>query len=295
MIPYLGCELAREMLQPFIDGELPMAEQVALESHLRWCRVCAAHVDDLRLIGDSIRTGAPINLRHEDARVLAGLQAGVLNRIRVERDHSLAVTVRGLFDDWNLFWAGLGATTALVVCLFGTMSVLHAATSDEKPDSLAGIIESLANPGSDSNPMRLDAFVSPPTAIDDSPAPALDKIPEDEAVFALAAVVTREGRIANYALLSERDGPQSQKDVTALLDAVARSRFAPAQRGDAPVAVNVVWLLARTTVKGKPLPLDFEIRTPWRPDEPEVLPAAPESKPPDVLPSRPGPASSSTV
>jgi len=38
--------------------------------------------------------------------------------------------------------------------------------------------------------------------------------------------------------------------VTALLDAVKHSRFSPAQTPDGVVAVNVVWLLARTTVKG---------------------------------------------
>ena len=38
----------------------------------------------------------------------------------------------------------------------------------------------------------------------------------------------------------------------AMLDAAARARFEPAKSGGAPVAVNVVWLLSRTTVKGRP-------------------------------------------
>ena len=47
MIPYLDCPAARRMLEAFVDGELAVHDQVALESHLRWCRVCAARVEDV--------------------------------------------------------------------------------------------------------------------------------------------------------------------------------------------------------------------------------------------------------
>ena len=68
MIRYLGCDAAREMLQPFVDRELPMAEQVELEAHLRWCETCAARVEDLRLIGAALRVGAAVPPVHpEDA------------------------------------------------------------------------------------------------------------------------------------------------------------------------------------------------------------------------------------
>jgi hypothetical protein len=265
MVPYLGCEHAREMLQAFIDGELPVDEQVSVESHLRWCRTCAAHVEDLRTIGESLRLGGPAALSGKDDRELSVLHDAVLSRVNAEREQSFSVQVRSSFDDLHLLWAGLGAMTAVLVCLFGTMSVLHAA-GDERPDSLAGVIQALATPGSDRNPMRLDAFVSVPRALDDSQdveriRRSLNQISADEATFALAMVVTREGRIANYdLLLSERDGARrfdtaaQGRDVASLLDAVSRAQFAPAQRrvGGAPVAVNMVWLVARTTVKGSP-------------------------------------------
>ena len=261
MVPYLGCEHAREMLQGFLDGELPVQEQVAVESHLRWCVTCAAHVDDLRLIGEGLRFGAASGPSAADAGELTTLHDGVLARVRAEHAQSFSVRIRELFDDLHLLWAGLGAMTAVLVCLFGTMSVLHAA-SDERPDSLAGIIQSLANPGSERNPVRIGGgLVLGPRASGES-APAL-QMPEDEAVFALAAVVTREGRVANYeVLLSELDGARRRtpaRDVAVLLDVVARSRFNPAQRVEGtPVAVNMVWLLARTTVKGTLRTLDFE-------------------------------------
>lgn len=283
MVPYLGCEHAREMLQGFVDGELPVDEQVAVESHLRWCRTCAAHVEDLRVIGDSIRLRLASSTSQDDERELEQLYDGVLTRVRAEHDQSFVVRVRALFDDFHLLWAGLGAVTAVFVCLFGTMSVLHAASA-ERPDSLAGVIQALATPGSDRNPVRLDAFVSAPRSLDDSPAVdrlrnGLDEIREEDALFALSAVVTREGWVANYELLqSERAGARRMEtaaqrgDVASLLNAVSRTRFTPAQRaGGAPVAVNMVWLLARTTVKGSSHALvDFGIRP--EPAAPVVVP-----------------------
>jgi hypothetical protein len=283
MVPYLGCEHAREMLQAFFDGELSVEEQVAVETHLRWCRTCTAHIEDLRLIGDSIRLGSAGSHSAIHQRELAALHAGVLSRVCVEREQSFTMQLRSLFDDSHLLWAGLGATTALVVCLFGTMSVLQAA-SVERPDSLAGVLQSYANPGSDSNPMLLDGrMIQAPRAVDDSPA--LDQLAEEEAVFALAAVVTREGRISNYEVLaSERDVANSfdvssqPHHVTTLLDKVARSRFTPAEQGvaRAPVAVNMVWLLARTTVKGTARELDFG---PPHVPQPEPVPVVPAAKP----------------
>jgi hypothetical protein len=268
MIPYLGCHAAREMLQAFVDDELPMTEQVALESHLRWCDTCAAHVEDLRLIGDSIRDRSAGSVSSDDARRLAAIQSSVLSRIRAERDQALGVRLRGLFEDFHLLWAGLGASAAFTACIFLTMGVLHAA-STERPDSLADVIHLLANPGSDRNPVRLDGSISAPRALDG--ALPLDQISEDEAVYALAAVVTQEGRVANYELLvSERDGARLREaaakgdEVSAMLDAVSQSRFEPAQGASgAPVAVNMVWLLARTTVKGTPRALELEMLQ-WR-------------------------------
>lgn len=267
MIPYLGCHAAREMLQAFVDGELPVTEQVALESHLRWCDTCSAHVEDLRLIGDSIRDRSSVPVSSDDARRLAAIQAGVLSRIRAEREQAFAARVRGLFEDFHLLWAGLGASAAFTACIFLTVGVLHAASS-ERPDSLADVIHLLANPGSDRNPVRLDGSISAPRALDG--ALPLDQINEDEAVYALAAVVTQEGRVANYELLvSERDGARRREaaahvdQVSAMLDAVSQSRFAPAQGAGGPVAVNMVWLLARTTVKGSPHALELEMLQ-WR-------------------------------
>ena len=255
MIQYLGCDAAREMLQPFVDLELPVPEQVVLESHLRWCTTCAARVEDLRLIGAAVRLGSTApSLHAEDAGSLAAIQSEVLTRIRAEHDQSLPVRFRELFVDMRFLWQTLGATAALVACLFAVMSVNRVARA-ELPGSMADVISRLANPGSDRHPLQLDSRMLAPWPLNNGPS--LDSIPHEEAVFALAAVVTREGRVADFEVLQPvrasgmpRWTADGSDEVSALLDAVKQSRFVPAQTPDGIVAVKVVWLLARTTVKG---------------------------------------------
>jgi len=243
MIPYLGCEAARELLEAFIDDELAMADQVAVESHLRWCRSCAARVEDLRLIGASVKAGAPRALREmEEGRALTALQAEVLTRIRAEREQSLGVRAREMFADMRLFWPALGASAALLACVFTAVSVLHAANGES--DSMAGVMESTAN----ASRIRTGWV--------------LEGVPEEEAVFALATMVTRGRRIADYEMLlleradvRRRDGSALTADVGGLLDAVRQSRFAVAEEpGGRAVAVDMVWLASAPVSGGLPVP-----------------------------------------
>lgn len=285
MIPYVGCEYAREHLDGFVDGELSVDEQVAVESHLRWCRTCGARVEDLQLIGDSIRLGslAP-SADDEEVQTVSHLHASVLIRVRAEEELSLAARFRDMFTDMRLLWPALGATSAVTVGLALALSVLHSTTL-ERPESLATMIDSLAEPGGERNPLmpgnsaRVDRLfgyvdsdraggISMPRALDDGAV--FESIPEEDATFAVAAVVSRDGRIANYELLnSERSGQARNmhpNDVEMLDAAVRQSRFAPAQTpvGRA-VAVNMVWLIVMTTVQ---TPEPRAVRVP-----PSVVPA----------------------
>jgi putative zinc finger protein len=255
MIPYLGCQYAREMLEPFVDGELPVSEQVALEAHLRWCDTCRARLEDIRLIGSAVRLGSAASAAdHTDPESLETMYDEVVMRVRAERDQSLAVHWREWFSDMRYLWPALGATAAVIVCIFAS-TLVNQSVRTERPDSMAAMISILANPGSDQNPLHLESGMLVPRALEIGPA--LAWIPEEEAVYAVAAVVTREGRVSNYELLqsvreplADRPGTsRSDDEVTAVLDAVRHSRFEPAQTVDGVVAVNMVWLLARTTVK----------------------------------------------
>ena len=100
MIPCIPCETARELLEPFLDRELSTNEQVAVEAHLRWCRTCAAHVDDLALIGWSLRAGTPATSPvAEDSRALAIVQSDVLARVKAEQAESWRAWFVDLFPE----------------------------------------------------------------------------------------------------------------------------------------------------------------------------------------------------
>ena len=254
MTRYIGCERARDLLDAFVDGELAVPDQVMVEAHVRWCTTCAARVEDLSLIGAALRMGSPAaRTGYVEDRVLAGLQDQVLSRVSAERDQSLAVRVRGLFDDMHLLWPALGACCAVLICLAGAVTVLYAA-SDEQPESLAALISAMSD--SAPGPLMLDNTIASPRALDDGPM--LD-LADDEAMVTLATVVSSEGRISEFALLhsqrevmaARHDRGQHQRELNDLLDRVKQSRFEPAQAlTGRKVAVNMVWMIARTTVKG---------------------------------------------
>ena len=262
MIPYLGCDAARGMLEAFVDAELPMADQVVLEAHLRWCDTCRARVEDVRVIGAALRLGVSMPAGPVERAALASMSSEVVTRIGAERDQSLTVRCRGLFTDTRLLWPALGATLALAVCLYAVTAVYGAARA-EHPHSMAALMSLLASADADRNRLELDSRMLARRTLD--AGPALNAIPEGEAVFLLTAVVTREGRIATYELLQSAGEPVAQDraagpsdEVSALLDALKYSRLAPAQTPDGAATVNVVWLLSRTTVKGSITPDEIE-------------------------------------
>src|SRR5262245_33071938 len=189
------CGEVRERLEAYHDGELPIDEQIAIQGHLSECVGCALAIAELSDLRSSLRHMAA-EMPDRGSNPSPDLLANVIERIGVEERLSFGSQVRSLFQDMHLVWAGLGATVATIVCLVGSVSVLHAA-STERPDSLAGVISYLANPGSNANPMTLDVEMLLPRARPD----AVFEMSQEDAVLALAAVVTREGRVSNLEVL----------------------------------------------------------------------------------------------
>jgi hypothetical protein len=269
MTPYVGCEYARERLEGLLDDELSVDEQVLVESHVRWCRTCADRIEDFQLIGTSIRVGPPkLGPLKEVEPPSSVVYSRVMMRMRAERDQAFMVRMREMFTDMRLLWPALGATMAVLVCLSVAIGVLKS-TSSERPSSLATRLEAM-NPGSEANPLRpdnnarvdryFDKFVdsdraggiSIPRVMDDGASVA--GIPGEEAMFTMAMVVNREGRITTAEMLnSERGALTAERALRAnevVLDAVRQSRFAPAQTPiGRTVAVNMVWLIFVTTVQ----------------------------------------------
>jgi len=282
MMHQIGCEDVQDRLEEFHDDELTLEQRVAIQSHLRDCVTCslvAAELEDLR---HSLREAA-WQVPHRDAPEAERLPRRVVERLRVEEQFSLRAEIRSLFQDMHLVWAALGATAATLFCLIGSISVLHAA-SQERPDSLAGIITFLANPGSNENPVRLDSRMLAPRSRSDEGLSPLPPMPMDDAVLALSAVVTREGRIQNLELLrgDRADVVKVRPDVLlAMLQAASQVEFEPAKATPTgnPVAVSMVWVLANTTVKGRPTDDVILVRRPAAQMGPTLEPAPRPAKP----------------
>ena len=248
MMHVLPCARVRQDLAAYHDGELPMDERVLIQSHLQECVACRLEEQAISDLGDALRTmaGSVPGRSAHDGR----LTAAVLERIHVEEQFSLGTRVRGLFEDMHFVWAGLGASVAMAFCIFASAGVLQAA-SQEKPDSLAGIISTIAS--ADTNdPVRLAGAVFENRALLDT-TEAMQTTDQD-AELMLSALVTRDGRIQNLELLEQQARALHIKPevIGAMLEAASRARFEPAQSGGLPVAVNVVWLVTSTTVKGQP-------------------------------------------
>ena len=245
----LTCAAARRRLQAFYDRELPVPEQIAIESHLHDCPPCARDLRDVQLVGEALRQAAAPG----PADDWTGLRPGVISRMRAEAHESWASRSARAFDDLHLVWIALASTAATFACATTVLSMLHFA-SPERTDSLAAIITVMAAPsGSDLNPARLDRYIRVPSVPENGVVYATLEnrmLDERDQMLAMSAIVTKEGRGSGLELLNDHD-EYDQQDVTDLVNALSRGRLEPAQYGGSPVAVNLVWLVAHTTVKGK--------------------------------------------
>lgn len=232
----LTCPAARRLLHAFHDEELSISDQIAVDAHLDWCDGCAADFAALGRLRGALRALTPgrVALSRDDE---GSLQRSVVSRVKAERAASWAAQAREMFDDMQLVYAGAGATMAAVFSIVFMIGLMRFAPS----------------PGSNQNPVQVDEHVLMPRALNGPFAtpPGGD----GDTAFMLAAVVTREGTIENLELLSPISGPTAAPGTDAarvvehLLGAVSRARFEPARVAGLPVAVNMVWLVAHTTVR----------------------------------------------
>ncbi len=247
----ISCRVARARLAAHHDDELTLDHQVALEAHLTRCPRCAALRDDLGLMRTALRTGSAASSAWD--RAPSGLAPVVLGQVRAERHTGWRGRVVRVIELAPQLWIASGAVTVTTVSALIVASVLSLATPMHE-DSMAGVLRTLASPGSNANPIAVTRGVTIPYVSHSSPLPAFltrwVAMPSGSTV-ALAAVVTQEGALSHVKLLrgGAPDG-DLQRDISRLVSDV---RFMPARYGGVPVAVNVVWLLERTTVRAAPI------------------------------------------
>jgi putative zinc finger protein len=242
----MTCAAVQRRLQAFHDRELQVTDLIAIEGHLHDCPPCARDLNELQSVGNALRLAAA-PAPSDDWR---GVRSGVISRMRAEAHESWTARVRRAFDDLHLVWIGLASTAATCLCAGAVLSMLHFA-SPERQDSLAAVIAVMAAPsGSDLNPARLDGRIQAPSVPENGIVYAtLERsVMDGDLVVPLSAIVTREGRVSGLERLNKS---QDGREVTTIVEALSRGRLEPAQFGGSPVAVNLVWLVAHTTVKGK--------------------------------------------
>lgn len=249
MIPVFGCETARDLLEPFIDGELNTSEQVAIQTHLRMCATCQARVADMSLIGWSIRSGPQAAVSNADTNALSVVQSGVLARMKVEREQSLTRRVSEVLSDMRFMWPALGATASVLLCLIAAGNIWRL-TMERRPNSVAALLDTWGLPGTDHNPLLIDNAVSAPRVLNDGLA-QLYGAPEQERSVTVRFVARKDGRVGPAEVVDSDFAPADRSmiaDGRDVLDAVKNWQLAPAQsRGGQPVAVFVVYMYWQTT------------------------------------------------
>jgi|SwirhisoilCB2_FD_contig_71_3319570_length_1875_multi_3_in_0_out_0_2 hypothetical protein len=257
----LSCAAARRRLQAYHDDELPVGQQIAVDAHLETCQDCAAAIEELNVLRAALRASTPgrVALSAEEH---ASFHASVVNRAGAEQRLSFSTRLRTMFEDMHFVYAGLGAAGATVSCIAIMLSMMNFAA--------------LTNPGFNQNPVLVDARIlmyAWPAAPNPMPS-MLDQgfsgsAGADDGAFTLSAVVTREGRLVNLELHPEdgqqpKAGSSEARAVQTMLGAMSQARFEPARVGGLPIAVNMVWLVTHTTVRGT--------------ETPKALPVAPVAK-----------------
>jgi hypothetical protein len=119
------CDVIREELDAFVDGELRGGDLRRVSDHLDGCRQCSDEVNDRRKLGGLIRETVSSSYQQP---IPTGLAAGVVARTRAESYFSWRAGLGRAVDDWHWIIVGGGAVTSTfvsmmfcaVLLLFGT-------------------------------------------------------------------------------------------------------------------------------------------------------------------------------
>ena len=248
----LTCEAAERQLPAFHDGELSMQVQIEVQSHLDMCDACADALSDMQCIGGALRTAARGHdlLSHEEATRFV---ADIVSRHWAEDGASMLARVREMFDDMHLVYAGVGAAAASVACAVIVLGMMQFAQSGHRNTSpaasLAALMTLAATPETSANYIAIDAASH---ARGEARFQAASETAAEDAVFALASVVTKQGRLVNLARLKtgHKSTRAEAKAIEDLLETVTRTRIETGWNDGAPRAGDgMVWFVTRETVR----------------------------------------------
>lgn len=261
----ISCAAARRRLQAFHDQELDVPDQIAVSAHLDGCDACAASLAALQAIRTALHATAlqRLTLSSEEAEAFA---ATVVSRRKAEDDASVLTRLREMFDDMHLVYAGVGAAGAAMVCVVIMLGMMRFATS-ERPDSLAAIVTVLSTPIECESGNEADDTAGCRARWTERFQRANESA-ELDAIFTLDAVVTRHGRLANFAVLragglrGRRSALGQVELIDGLCDAVSRSRLDSTAAPGGAATPNMLRLVEHATVRANKQPTALDVPLP---------------------------------
>lgn len=251
------CDLIRDDLDAFSDGELRGDDLRRVSEHVSSCRSCTDELHARAAVGESVRGALGVNA----VAVPAGLASGVVARVRAESALSWRALLARAVEDWHWAIVGGGAVSATFASALFCSALLVFGTAARQADSLSALGSRLAeSPGvmyaEVSRPGRQPAvmLVQLETSAEPSePYPSvfsLDRNDEERLmVSALAETLARSGRVEWTSMSAD-----TRKQAEWLLDNIMRLRSSEPNVGPyGALRVYRLHLITNTAVTAKGL------------------------------------------
>jgi len=129
------CDLIRDDLDAFSDGELRGDDLRRVSEHVSSCRYCTDELHARAAVGESVRGALGINA----VAVPAGLASGVVARIRAESALSWRAMLNRAVEDWHWAIVGGGAVSATFASALFCSALLVFGTAAPQADSLSAL------------------------------------------------------------------------------------------------------------------------------------------------------------
>jgi hypothetical protein len=129
------CDLIRDDLDAFSDGELRGDELRRVSEHLSSCRHCTDEMLARAAVGESVRGALGMN----PVSVPAGLASGVVARVRAESALSWRAMLSRAVENWHWAIVGGGAVSATCASALLCSALLVFGTAAPQTDSLSAI------------------------------------------------------------------------------------------------------------------------------------------------------------
>ena len=129
------CDLIRDDLDAFSDGELRGDDLRRVSEHVSSCRYCTDELHARAAVGESVRRALGIRA----VSVPAGLASGVVARVRAESALSWRAMLNRAVEDWHWAIVGGGAVSATFASALFCSALLVFGTAAPQADSLSAI------------------------------------------------------------------------------------------------------------------------------------------------------------